>query len=171
MKHDQLERLSIVQDLKKGRPYSYIKREYGVDIKDAQMWLMRYERDGEEGLKDLSRTHPTDDLKRQVIYEIVNNHLSLSMAAFKYNLSRTTVRRWKRKFREGGFYKLLETKKKGRRQVMPRPKKKEPETELERLRLRVEYLEAENALLKKVKALVEERESQRQKIGQKPSKN
>ena len=43
--------------------------------------------------------------------------------------------------------------------------------ELERLRKRNEYLEAENALLKKVKALVEEREARLRAIGQKPSKD
>ena len=43
--------------------------------------------------------------------------------------------------------------------------------ELEELRRRNEYLEAENALLKKVKALVEEREARLREIGRKPSKN
>ena len=43
--------------------------------------------------------------------------------------------------------------------------------ELEMLRKRNEYLEAENALLKKVKALVEEREARLRAIGQKPSKD
>ena len=43
--------------------------------------------------------------------------------------------------------------------------------ELEKLRKRNEYLEAENALLKKVKALVEEREARLRAIGQKPSKD
>ncbi len=39
------------------------------------------------------------------------------------------------------------------------------------LRARVEYLEAENALLKKVKALVEARDAHLKGIGQKPSTN
>ena len=43
--------------------------------------------------------------------------------------------------------------------------------ELEMLRKRNEYLEAENALLKKVRALVEEREARLRAIGQKPSKD
>ena len=44
-------------------------------------------------------------------------------------------------------------------------------TELEKLRRRNAYLEAENALLKKVKALVEEKEARLRAIGQKPSKD
>ena len=43
--------------------------------------------------------------------------------------------------------------------------------ELEQLRRRNEWLEAENALLKKVRALVEEKEARLRATGQKPSKN
>ena len=44
-------------------------------------------------------------------------------------------------------------------------------TELERLRYENECLRAENALLKKVKALVEARDARLKEIGRKPSKN
>ena len=43
--------------------------------------------------------------------------------------------------------------------------------ELEQLRRRNEWLETENALLKKVRALVEEKEARLRATGQKPSKN
>ena len=51
---------------------------------------------------------------------------------------------------------------------MGRPRKKKPEemTELELLRVRVRQLEIENALLKKAKALVEERKACLRAIGQ-----
>ena len=54
---------------------------------------------------------------------------------------------------------------------MGRPKKQAPQTELERLRYENEYLRAEVALLKKVRALVEEREKRLHEIGRKPSKH
>ena len=54
---------------------------------------------------------------------------------------------------------------------MGRPKKQKPQTELERLRYENEYLRAEVALLKKVKALVEEREKRLRETGRKPSKH
>jgi hypothetical protein len=54
---------------------------------------------------------------------------------------------------------------------MARPKKKAPETELERLQEEVLWLRAENALLKKVRALVEEERNRARHAGQKPSKN
>ena len=57
------------------------------------------------------------------------------------------------------------------RKGMGRPKKQEPQTELERLRYENEYLRAEVALLKKVRALVEEREKRLHETGRKPSKH
>ncbi len=57
--------------------------------------------------------------------------------------------------------------------VMGRPRKKRPEemTELERLRYENDCLRVENALLKKVKVLVEEREARLGETGLKPSMN
>ena len=54
---------------------------------------------------------------------------------------------------------------------MGRPRKKEPQTELEKLQARVQWLEAENALLKKVKALMEEEESRQRGSGHRPSRH
>jgi hypothetical protein len=52
---------------------------------------------------------------------------------------------------------------------MARPRKRDPQTELERLQYENLRLRAENALLKKVKALMEEEESRLRAIGRKPS--
>jgi transposase len=54
---------------------------------------------------------------------------------------------------------------------MARPKKKEAQTELEKLKEENLRLRAENALLKKVQALVEEQEARTRFNGQKPSTN
>jgi hypothetical protein len=54
---------------------------------------------------------------------------------------------------------------------MGRPKKKQPETELEKLEEELRYLRAENAYLKKVKTLVQERLLRESGKQSKPSKN
>ena len=54
---------------------------------------------------------------------------------------------------------------------MASPKKKGPETEPEKLQAEKLRLRVENALLKKVKALVEEQEARARLHGQKPSTN
>ena len=79
---------------------------------------------------------------------------------------------WLKTAREQGVDALLTTKKRGRPPGMGRPKKvQKPETELERLRREVQELKTENALLKKVKALVEEREARLRAIGRGQSEN
>jgi transposase len=75
-------------------------------------------------------------------------------------------------YRRGGYEALRVIKSQGTsRKGMGRPKKKEPQTELERLRYENEYLRAEVALLKKVRALMEEKEKRLHEIGRKPSKH
>ena len=79
---------------------------------------------------------------------------------------------WLRKYRSEGFAGLECIKKRGRPPGMGRPKKNsKPLTELERLRKEVQELKTENALLKKVRALVEERNARLREIGHGPSKN
>ena len=93
----------------------------------------------------------------------------------KYNVSTNRIYVWQRIAKTQGYDALAITRPRGRppKNDMGRPRKKKPEemTELELLQLRVKELEAENALLKKVKALVEEREARLREIGRKPSKN
>jgi hypothetical protein len=79
---------------------------------------------------------------------------------------------WLKIYRESGLAALETVKKRGRPPGMGRPKKNsKPLTELERLRKEVQELKTENALLKKVRALVEERNARLRAIGQGPSKN
>jgi transposase-like protein len=54
---------------------------------------------------------------------------------------------------------------------MRRSKRPEPQTELERLQRENEYLRAENALLKKVRTLMQEKRNRRVGIGQSPSEH
>ena len=93
----------------------------------------------------------------------------------KYNVSIGQIYKWRKIVRTQGYDALSITMPRGRppKDHMGRPRKKKLEemTELERLRYENECLRAENALLKKVKALVEAREARLREIGRKPSKN
>ena len=113
--------------------------------------------------------------KLQVLQDIEKNHLTLVSASLKYDVSAGQISVWKKIARTQGYDALAITRPRGRppKNDMGRPRKKKPEemTELERLRYENECLRAENALLKKVKALVEAREARLKEIGRKPSKN
>ena len=89
---------------------------------------------------------------------MAENPLPSKDLCIKYDVSQSVI------------YNLRKTKGKLRHR-MTKQKKNTLLTELEELRARTEYLEAENALLKKVKALVEARDARRKGTGQKPSSN
>ncbi len=109
----------------------------------------------------------------QVAQEYLQKSLSLADIVIKYGVSVSSIEKWCRIAREQGYEALADTKTRGRppKDMTKKSKTKEPLTELEQLRKRNAYLEAENDLLKKVKALVEEREARDRKIGRGPSKS
>ena len=172
-KHDYEALLKYMRMLEDGYSINYICKMFGIGKgRLKSLWLL-YQQHGTSVLRRKPYTQPIGEIKQQIVLDVEKNHLTLVQASLKYGVSATRLSVWLKMFREHGVDALLITKKRGRPPGMGRPRKKtfEEMTELERLREEVEYLRTENALLKKVKALVEEREASLREIGQKPSKN
>ena len=172
-KHDYEALLKYMRMLEDGYSIHYICKMFGIGKgRLKSLWLL-YQQHGTSVLRRKPYTQPIGEIKQQIVLDVEKNHLTLVQASLKYGVSATRLSVWLKMFREHGVDALLITKKRGRPPGMGRPRKKtfEEMTELERLREEVEYLRTENALLKKVKALVEQREARLHEIGQKPSKN
>ena len=171
-KHDYEALLKYMRMLKDGYSIGSIANKFGINEKQLKyLWLL-YQKQGTSVLHRKKNIRADGVLKQQIVSDIEKNHLTLVQASLKYGVSAARLSVWLKIFREQGIDALLITKKRGRPPGMGRPKKvQQPETELERLRREVQELKTENALLKKVKALVEEREARLREIGQKPSKN
>ena len=171
--HDYGALLKYMRMLEDGYSNNYIHRKFGISGERLKSLWILYQRHGISVLHRKSYAQTSGALKQQIVSDIEKKHLTLVQASLKYGVSTTRLSIWLKKSREQGLDALLITKKRGRPPGMGRPRKKKLEemTELERLREEVEYLRTENALLKKVKALVEEREARLREIGQKPSKN
>jgi transposase-like protein len=156
--------------LDEGKTINYVSMHLKMGRRTLILMRQRYMKGGELALL-MPTYQPQMDLKRKVeiVTDIVQNDLSLSEASLKYDIHQERLRRWLRvyeQFGESGLDKRRTNAMKKKRQ------RAEAELdELEMLRKRNEYLEAENALLKKVKALVEEREARLRAIGRKPSKD
>ena len=159
----------------KGESTESICRQYHVGVHSVLLWSSRYEEYGDSGLNGpVFKRHSSipKELKLEILAEYKNNSLSLTRISTKYGICRSTLARWHRLYKKGGMESLLAEKHRGRPpKDMGRTKKKEPQTEIEKLRERLEYLEAENALIKKVRALVEAREARLKGTGQEPSTN
>ncbi len=145
-------------------------KERHLDGNMVRGWVSRYKAYGEEGLRKSSKGyHFTPAEKERIVLEHVEKGVTLQQLCLRYDVDRSTILSWSRRVRSGGS--LYDTKRRGRppKGPMGRPKKKEPQTELEKLQAENLRLRAENALLKKVKDLVEEQEAQARPNGQKPS--
>ena len=148
------------------------------------VWLIRqrYLSGGELALLQPDhQCQTTFERKVEIVRDIEENGLSLHDASLKYDIPNHTLGRWLRAYQANGEAGLKRKRPQASRtlenaeeKLKEKEKKRQEKAdlaELERLRKRNEYLEAENALLKKVKALVEEREARLRAIGQKPSKD
>ena len=140
-KHGYAERLKYMHMLEKGLSINHIHLHYGIGKQLLSSLWIRYQSEGYSGLIKKKNVKADYAFKLQILRDIEEN--------------------------------IIRPKGRPPKNDMGRPRKKEPDemTELELLQLRVKELEAENALLKKVKALVEAREARLREIGRKPSKN
>ena len=171
MKHSIEERLSAVQKCLEGHTPRSVGRQMGIHNTDVSVWLLRYQKEGIDGLQKLPMKRAGFAEKCKIVCEYAEKGVPLHRVCVENHVSRHVVQSWTRIYRAGGYDALCNIKPPGRPKKMGRPKKQEPQTELERLRYENEYLRAENALLKKVRALMEEREKRLHEIGRKPSKH
>ena len=171
-KHDYSALLKYMHMLEDGYSNNYIHRKYGIAHSQLEkLWLL-YQKEGPKVLHRQENTRSNATFRLKVVLDIENNGLSLVQASLKYGVSASRLSVWLKTYRTSGIEALSITKKRGRPLVMGRPKKvQQPETELERLRRENQELKTEVALLKKVKALVEEREARLRAIGRGQSEN
>jgi transposase-like protein len=170
-KHSFSDRLMYMHLLEDGYSINYVSTKYGIGSKLLACLWIQYQQNGLESLRKKKNIRANGDLKRLIVCDIENNNLSLVEASLKYGASANRISVWLRISRAEGMNALDITKKRGRPKGMGRPKKKAPQTELEKLREENLKLRIENELLKKVTALVEEKEARLHKIGRKPSKD
>ncbi|MBQ5688330.1 MAG: hypothetical protein IIV21_00055 [Bacteroidales bacterium] len=171
-KHDYKALLKYMRMLEGGYSFNYICKRFGINEGRLKYLWNLYRTQGTSALHRKQSIKANGELKCQIITDIEKNHLTLVQASLKYGVSAARLYIWHKTAKEQGI-DALTGKKRSLPPIMSRPRKKKIEemTELEHLREEVEYLRMENALLKKVKALVEEREARWREIGQKPSKN
>ncbi len=149
-KHDYADRLKYMRLLESGRSFRSIHKEYGIDKDQLKVLWAKYQKFGPSGLKKSANIKADFALKKRIVLDIEENHLTLHAASLKYGASPTRISVWLRIYREYGLAALESIKRRGRPPVMGRPRKdSKPQTELERLRKEVQELRTENAMLKK----------------------
>ena len=129
-------------------------------------WARVYDLYRENGLEHQSR-HWTPEDKICVVQRILGGESYHEVAHSLGMSTKTQVMIWHRKYLELGWDGLKldgrgRKRKMGSKPIKPSKSKSQAE-EIVELRKRLEYLEAENAYLKKLAALVQQRKAQEQK--------
>jgi len=158
-------KLLCVQEVLSG--YSSIKSvavKYGFSDSMLKKWIKFYQKFGPKGLQSRQPQSYDASFKLKVLETINNKSLSLSEASLEFNIpSPSIIFNWQRRFAKDNLHGLSD-KPKGRPESMTykRAKKKsnKPLTREEELLLEIESLRAENALLKKLEALIQAEEAQ-----------
>lgn len=135
-------------------------------------WIMRYNKRGVKGLELMSNQSKEYFLRVKALRDVIEKSLPFRKVTVKYRVSVRSVERWSKLANAGG-YKALKYNKQHNKQseAMGKPRKKEPQTELENFRAENEWLKMKNVLLKKLKALAEERDAKLSALVHKPSKD
>ena len=130
------------------------------------MWIKVYDIYGESGLEHRSR-HWTNEDKINAVQRVLDGESYHEVAHSLGMSGETQVLTWHRKYLELGWEGLKldgrgRKRKMGSKPIKPSKSKSQAE-EIVELRKRLEYLEVENAYLKKLAALVQQRKAQEQK--------
>lgn len=160
MVHSLKVKLDAIALCKQGKAISHVAKELGCSKNVVTMWLEQYRRAGVDGLdKKPYNCRYNFAEKCEIICEIEENDIPLHIACAKYRIARSTISRWLFMVRKEG-YEALRNVNSGRKQIdMGRPKERAPQTDLEELQRENELLRAENAYLKKLRALMIEKTS------------
>lgn len=157
----------IEEVLRNFRSAESVAMKLGCDESNIRKWVVFYERYGAPGLVPRTNRHYDAAFKLKVLKTIEKKSLTLMEACLKYDISdKSVIQSWQKRFDHEGPAGL-EPKPKGRPISMQFKRKKrasdKPLTREEELLLENEALRAENALLKKLQALIQAEENKKRK--------
>jgi len=153
-KYSKEEKIKSIKAVEAGESIGKISQEQKIS-KTELKWIVRsYREHGEKGLSCHAYGW-TANQKYEVLKYMHENQLSLTGTGILLGIRRSTIWQWECRYLEEGI-SGLENKKKGRKPRVQKPKP--PKTREEELLERIEDLEIENEYLKKLNALVAERE-------------
>lgn len=147
----------------KNNPVGFTKTANHFNIPSSttvQEWIRKYNIHGEKGLRENTAKYD-GKFRKYVVEYMYKNHLSLTETAMYFNIGhRDNVKRWKEIYQNKGAQALY-FEESGRKKVMKKnqkiSKKKLEEMSHKELLKEYEKVRAENAYLKKLSALIQER--------------
>lgn len=169
MKLKYEDKLEIIKLRDEGKTWSALSKKYKINESNLRYLYKLYQVHGIETLEH-KYTSFTKDVKVKIINEALDG-ASMESISIKYKLSNSgTLIRWLKEFKENCYNVVI--KPKGRPITMKNNKANEvskvnnsetAEEEITRLKKKLEYQNAEIEYLKKLRALVQEKNQQSKK--------
>jgi transposase len=156
------DKLQAVKRYLNGNESSYeIAKSLGTDNKAIYKWVKQYEYNGVEAFNK-SCTNYTQQFKLDVLNYMIEHGTSLNETAAIFQIpAPSTILVWRKLFETQGL-DALQSKKKGRpsmkKEYNQQPKQAPIKGSTEALEVRIKQLEMENDYLKKLNALVQNKE-------------
>ena len=172
-RHSFEERLGVVKKIKSGYPAKRLAKETGIAYSSIRDWVKVYDLYGTDRLRQMSRPNLVPPSEKERMCRLsLEKGLSLPQIYIPNNVSRHALKSWIRKVRKGGYAALYgEGNAYYESPDMTRSINETLREELKKAQRENLLLRAENALLKKAKALMEEEESRLRGSGRRSSKH
>jgi transposase len=159
--------LAVIEDYRSMRS---VAKEMCADKKEVSRWVALYKQFGQDGLLIKNGSYSVE-FKLSVIRYMKENDLSYFKTAVKFGIPcGSVIGRWNRICNEKGVVGIMLKNKDRNKDISSKEPNQDKKTKEELLK-ELQYLRAENAYLKKLQALVQERLSRENGKKQKPSKN
>ena len=151
--------------LQNGKNRSLTRKHFQLADKTLERWIKQFNHNGINGLTVLGKKRNySPEFKLNVVQAVKNGQFSAESACLYFSIANSgVVSQWLKAFDKQGINGLL-PKPKGRPIMKPKYPKMppKPKTEEERLKYRILELEAENAILKKLQELNQQKMQKKQ---------